>query len=806
MNKFLISILFILLVVQIKPQDKVVFYNGNDGPWFEWYDFWGGSLPVVGSDTCKYGFEGSSYAADKKSIKWVMDNNDNGFGWAWWSSWNKFDYRNIFNGGYLDIWIRIPSTVDTVILEFKTDNSKRMQYYLTAATATFDDAWHHYKIPFKNWVKPAGYSEKIDSTNVTNFGIFTNFGEKGSVVYIGEVSANPIDPIVFFDGQNDPANNYVFYFWGSTWGAGSGIEPGMGYRPNTAALKWVQDIGWGSCGIGWQFTEKQDFTLRMSIDTIKFKVQTPAPADSLILEINSDKDHAVQYKFKPDITSDWQIFNIPLNAFVVPAGKLPPDFSLINEFGIFTEDPNDGLVVYVTDIWTGNPVLEQDTVPPAAPQNISVEYKSEKYNYNLIKWNAVPDESDELYNVYVSSSPISDINSPEVELLASDLAEVYSLNGVNHYFFSPKVNSPRTFYYAVTCKDKANNLSLPGVTQAVTNPAKGVAVINDGSPINFMADGDVSEWVASNIKPFIISPSTATESFGSIFSNDEDLNAKIYLAMDNDYLYIGADVTDDVVVFDQSVVWNEQDLIYIHIGLYNLVGKKHDGSTTTTLRSTEPDYVIYLMGDKINKRALGHWEIPEYWTDLFQNATDYYNVVKFTSTSYTLEAMIPLDSLKFAGDARFHPAKNMKLPLEIYIDDRDNGLVPEGGLAFSPYYNGWSWADPSTWAETWISDTTLVDVNDQELLPNTFKLEQNYPNPFNPSTTIKYSLDKSGFVKLKVFDMLGRNIATLVNEIQSAGVHSISFDTANLNLASGFYIYQIETSDLIQARKMMYLK
>ncbi|NWF88346.1 MAG: T9SS type A sorting domain-containing protein [Ignavibacteriaceae bacterium] len=176
--------------------DTVVFYNGVDNIWFEWYDFWGGSLPVVGSDTCKYAYP-ESYEVGKNSLKWVMDNNDNGFAWAWWSGWNKFDYRDIFTGGYLNIWIRVPATVDTIILEFKTDNTKRLQYYLMPTTATFDDAWHNYKIPFANWVTPpAGYTLPIDSTNVTLFGIFTNVGEKNSVVYLGYAAAMPYDPSI----------------------------------------------------------------------------------------------------------------------------------------------------------------------------------------------------------------------------------------------------------------------------------------------------------------------------------------------------------------------------------------------------------------------------------------------------------------------------------------------------------------------------------------------------------------------------------------------------------------------------------
>ena len=95
-----------------------------------------------------------------------------------------------------------------------------------------------------------------------------------------------------------------------------------------------------------------------------------------------------------------------------------------------------------------------------------------------------------------------------------------------------------------------------------------------------------------------------------------------------------------------------------------------------------------------------------------------------------------------------------------------------------------------------------------------FKLEQNYPNPFNPSTTINYQLPKSGFVTLKVFDILGREVATLVNEQKSQGRYSVNFSTKGgsasggdaLNLASGVYIYQIRANDFVSSKKMILLK
>jgi hypothetical protein len=93
-------------------------------------------------------------------------------------------------------------------------------------------------------------------------------------------------------------------------------------------------------------------------------------------------------------------------------------------------------------------------------------------------------------------------------------------------------------------------------------------------------------------------------------------------------------------------------------------------------------------------------------------------------------------------------------------------------------------------------------------VPKNFMLYQNYPNPFNPSTTITYEIPKAGLVQLKIYDILGREIATLVNENQSAGKHSILFNTQAVNnpLASGIYFYRLKFGSSVLNKKMILLK
>jgi glucuronoarabinoxylan endo-1,4-beta-xylanase len=88
--------------------------------------------------------------------------------------------------------------------------------------------------------------------------------------------------------------------------------------------------------------------------------------------------------------------------------------------------------------------------------------------------------------------------------------------------------------------------------------------------------------------------------------------------------------------------------------------------------------------------------------------------------------------------------------------------------------------------------------------PYQFALEQNYPNPFNPTTMIQYELASPSEVKLRVFDVLGREVATLINARQSAGRYRVEFNASRLS--SGVYFYRLETQNFSQTRKMFLVK
>ena len=108
----------------------------------------------------------------------------------------------------------------------------------------------------------------------------------------------------------------------------------------------------------------------------------------------------------------------------------------------------------------------------------------------------------------------------------------------------------------------------------------------------------------------------------------------------------------------------------------------------------------------------------------------------------------------------------------------------------------------STWNQNLGIITGVTPVSTQ--IPNEYKLSQNYPNPFNPVTKINFALPKSGLVTMMVYDILGREVARLVNETKQAGSYSVDFNASNLT--SGVYFYRLEVNGYVDTKKMTLIK
>ncbi|KAA3617500.1 MAG: DUF1028 domain-containing protein [Calditrichaeota bacterium] len=149
-----------------------------------------------------------------------------------------------------------------------------------------------------------------------------------------------------------------------------------------------------------------------------------------------------------------------------------------------------------------------------------------------------------------------------------------------------------------------------------------------------------------------------------------------------------------------------------------------------------------------------------------------------TSTIFSLFAFVYADS--------FLPDCTLINPILFNVD------------VFSDGYLYW------TSSFEFVADKISTIKGEQHLIPEKYYLNQNYPNPFNPVTTISYYLPKTSKVKLYVFDLQGKIVATLVNNKQSAGIHKVEWDAKGF--ATGVYLYKLEVDDFVRIRKMVVLK
>ena len=455
----------------------------------------------------------------------------------------------------------------------------------------------------------------------------------------------------------------------------------------------------------------------------------------------------------------------------------------------------------LVSLMTPSGYRETDVTPPAAVTGVAVTPST---YVNLITWNDVPAEDGAKYNVFLSETPFTTTDDPGVE----DLPEYNVATGTQlqtHQLRAPVTDQNITLYYGVTATDKAGNVNQPAVTGAsTTNLAKGVPTISLSAP-TFAADGDLAEW--TGITPIVLSVNTSNPTAylapNTKIDGDADLLVKAYVAVDNTYLYVAFDVDDDLVVVDTLGTSYLQDCPDLFIGLYDWRGKKHGA-----YRGGEnPDY---------------HWRFSE--NRAFQDnngiilkrpGEDYAWVKKILTAGYTVEFRISwadIVALNAADDtprtdSLFVPQEGMRIPIDFSVNDND-GSSREGIMCYSPWNNDNSWAAMWRWTHTWIGSAWTVGVEQEQGIPLAYALRQNYPNPFNPSTEIKYSIAKAGFTTVKVYDLLGREVATLVNQDQQPGNYTVSFNTASASkgLSSGAYFYRIESGSFRDIKKMMLLK
>ncbi|MBT8378641.1 MAG: T9SS type A sorting domain-containing protein [Ignavibacteria bacterium] len=254
------------------------------------------------------------------------------------------------------------------------------------------------------------------------------------------------------------------------------------------------------------------------------------------------------------------------------------------------------------------------------------------------------------------------------------------------------------------------------------------------------------------------------------------------------------------------------------------------------LISTGRDGLYPNINPKIMLWKTSDWSLDRFYDEGLANSVRSLTVVPETNqfvfgnsagelTLAQLPAVIPVELISFTASVN---ENNVTLLWQTATETNNSGFqlerskdnkgykqitfVPGSGSTTEP--KGYGYTDNSVNNGTYyyrlkqvdfdgsFSFSKLIEVNVG--LPSEFTLEQNYPNPFNPKTTVSYSIPELSFVTLRVYDVLGNVITTLINEEKSIGIHTIDFNASDL--PSGIYFYQLQAGNLTQTKKMILLK
>lgn len=440
-----------------------------------------------------------------------------------------------------------------------------------------------------------------------------------------------------------------------------------------------------------------------------------------------------------------------------------------------------------------------------------------------------------------------------VNLNGTGLADVVTGAGQTFGIAVDQTNSKIYWVDNYTDQLYRSNLDGTGVTVLI-NTATGGFVIPRGIAIDvtnqkiYWSDNGTGKIRKSNLDGTSVTDLVTGLSSPGFIALDP-ANQKLYWA-DNDVAVKkikrcnasnGSNIEDVVTGIDN--VWgialdvNNSTIYWIDSG----IDKLQKGSYSGTLPVTKVDVIASLTGSQRGLLIDGA-AAKMYWSDVTNGAivsanTDGTSITNLISSltfpqglAINWNSALPVELSSFSASIKNNFVElNWKTETEInsnsFVVERtlagevswiNVGILKAKGNSNSPVK--YSFIDANIIAgskylyrlkmidnDGSFSYSNIVEVS--AILPDEFTLEQNHPNPFNPVTSIRYSIPQSfigGLVTLKVFDNLGNEVATLVEEQKSAGVYEVKFDASNL--ASGTYVYRLSAGSFVQTKKMILLK
>ncbi len=393
----------------------------------------------------------------------------------------------------------------------------------------------------------------------------------------------------------------------------------------------------------------------------------------------------------------------------------------------------------------------KDNVPPNSPRNLRYQFASEVGGAAL-KWDvplaATDGDSASRYVVYRFDH--GTIQSTELDAASNILATAGAST-----LFSPSIPSSNGAYYIVTALDRNNNESQMSNILSVTPPPAPL-LASPASGTSGIPDSVVLRW---NSAP-LTSSYRLQAGFDSTFTSNVVLNAVV-----ND--------------------------------------------TMSTLSALSGQLMYYWRANSMNAGGTGSFS--PYWSfvsavPVTPNLSYPGNFLPDVPVNLTLQ----WNKALAAASYRIQVSKSLTFNT-FFVDTTgiaDTSLALQNLDGYTIYYwrvRASNTVGPSPWSAPFKFRTVLITlVASADQLPQTYELSQNYPNPFNPYTTIEFSIPKSGFTSLRVYDLLGREVAILQNDVLERGSYRVKFEGSSL--PTGTYFYVLTSGSTRISKKMILLK
>lgn len=413
-----------------------------------------------------------------------------------------------------------------------------------------------------------------------------------------------------------------------------------------------------------------------------------------------------------------------------------------------------------------------DSVAPLAPVNLSALLSGSNIN---LQWEKGPLASDndtsKYYVVYSAANQMAELQTD-----ASQYIRYVSMNGSKQYSLPVANPTMSQFEVVVTAFDKLWNES-PATTRAYVAPAgkpylslKTLSV--DLGNVAIGSTAIDSFYVYNRSANSLIIDSTYVSS--NIFS----ASPKAISIQDSSALNVSFSPTAFGIMNDTVIIKNNSVFSIVKIAV-----KGNSPRPTLKLVSNSVNYGNGRIGDSVSKPVF--------------------------ITNQSLNTII-VDSIGFVPTSKGYFAhSNNTFPVSIVTGDTaslNTLFIPDSIKLYIDTLVVYSNATNSPQKVILFGiGQQMMSVDPRSgLQPMAYDLQQNYPNPFNPTTTIQFVLQKSGSTTLKIYDMLGREITTIVDENLDSGTHTYQFNGSHL--ASGVYLYRIISGDFVQTRKMVIQK